>query len=330
MRRVSKNGAPRWAVWAGRAVAIMAAGGLLAGCMGTSTDATGSNGGDSMSGVSGGNGYAFSSGGGHAFSSGGGYASSSSGADGGNGSDGQDGGSYSYSYSGPSGYSYSYSSSGPDGVAGSGRPTTRTIDLSRVTSVVAGANFVVHLRTGGPAQATVTMDDNLTDRIEATVTGNELHLGIKPGMSVRNATLSAEVTVGQLEQLAANGASKVTLSSPVTGSALRLDANGAGQITGPVRVDHLEASESGASVLALSGRAGSLHLSSAGTSRLLGVDLAVANLDAVLTGACQATVSVSDTLAATADGVSVLHYRGSPRITRQETSGVSSIVPDSP
>ncbi|MGH3570843.1 MAG: GIN domain-containing protein [Pseudonocardiaceae bacterium] len=273
-----------------------------------------------MSGVSGGNGYA--------FSSGGGYASSSSGADGGNGSDGQDGGSYSYSYSGPGGYSYS--SSGPDGVAGSGRPTTRTIDLSRVTSVVAGANFVVHLRTGGPAQATVTMDDNLTDRIEATVTGNELHLGIKPGMSVRNATLSAEVTVGQLEQLAANGASKVTLSSPVTGSALRLDANGAGQITGPVGVDHLEASESGASVLALSGRAGSLHLSSAGTSQLLGADLAVANLDAVLTGACQATVSVSDTLAATADGVSVLHYRGSPRITRQETSGVSSIVPDSP
>ena len=81
-----------------------------------------------MSSVSGGNGYAFSSGGGHAYSSGG--------ADGGAGGDGQDGGSYSYSYSGPGGYSYSYSSSGPDGVAGSGRPTTRTIDLSRVTSVV--------------------------------------------------------------------------------------------------------------------------------------------------------------------------------------------------
>ena len=62
----------------------------------------------------------------------------------------------------------------------------------------------------------------------------------------------------------------------MTGSALRLDANGAGQITGPVGVDHLEASESGASVLTLSGRAGSLHLSSAGTSQLLGADLAVA------------------------------------------------------
>jgi hypothetical protein len=189
---------------------------------------------------------------------------------------------------------------------------------------------VVHLKTGGPAQATVTMDDNLTDRIEATVTGNELRLGIKPGMSVRNATLRAEVIVGQLDRLAANGASQVTLGSPVTGPALQLDANGASRITGPVGVTHLEASESGASVLTLSGRVGSLHLSSAGTSQLQGADLAVANLDAVLTGACQATVEVSDTLAATADGVSVLRYRGNPRITRQQASGVSSIAQDSP
>jgi hypothetical protein len=322
MRPAPDRGALRWTVWTGRVVAIMAAGGLLAGCLGASTGDPGSNGGVSINGVSGSNGYSFSSGGGSSSSSGGG--------DGGDGSDGQDGTDGapggSYSYSSPGGYSYS----GPDGVAGSGRLTSRTIDLSGVTSVVAGAAFVVHLRTGGPAQATVTMDDNLTDRIEATVTGHELRLGIKPGMSVRNATLRAEVTVGQLDRLAANGVSKVTLGSPVTGPALHLDANGASQITGPVGVNHLEASESGASVLALSGRVGSLHLSSAGTSQLLGPDLAAADVDAVLSGACQATVSVSDTLGATADGVSVLRYRGTPRITRQETSGVSSIVPDSP
>lgn len=295
----------------------MAVGGLLAGCMGAPTGAPGTNGDVGINGVSGGNSYSFSSGGG-----GGGNSGDSQ--DGTSNADGADG--YSYSYSGPGGYSYS----GPDGVAGSGRLTSRTIGLSEVTSVVTGAAFVVHLKTGGPAQATVTMDDNLTDRIEATVTGHELRLGIKPGMSVRNATLRAEVTVGQLDQLAANGASKVTLGSPVTGSALRLDANGASQITGPVAIDHLEASESGASVLVLSGRAGSLHLSSAGTSQLQGADLTVANLDAVLSGACQATVGVSDTLAATADGVSMLRYRGNPQITRQQTSGVSSIAQDSP
>lgn len=299
-------------------MATLAAAALLAGCQATSTGGiggTGGNGGVGISGVAGGNSYSFSSGG--------------DGGNGGNGNAGQDGADgapgSSYSYSGPGGYSYS----SPDGVAGSGRLTSRTLDLSGVTSVVAEAAFVVQLKTGRPAHATVTMDDNLTDRIEASVTGHELHLGIKPGMSVRNATLRADVTISQLDQLVANGASKVTLGSPMTGSALRLDANGAGQITGPIAVDHLEASELGASVLALSGRANSMHLNSAGTSQLQGADLTVSNLDAVLSGACQATVGVRDTLAATANGVSTLRYRGNPQITRQQTSGVSSIVQDS-
>lgn len=288
----------------------MTAGGLLAGCMGTSANSNGTNGGVSISGTSGGHSYSFSNG-----------------ADGGNGNDGASGGSYAYAESGPGGYAYSYS--GPDGLTGSGKLTSRTIDLSGVTSVVAGADFLVHVKTGAPAQAKVTMDDNLVDRIEAAVSGHELRLGLKPGSNVRNATLRAEVTVSRLERLAANGASHATLDSTVTGPALRLVAEGAGQISGPVRVDRLEASESGASVLNLSGRAGSLHLESVGTSQLHGSELAVDDLDAALSGVSQATVTVNNTLAVTADGVSVLRYRGNPSITRQETSGVSSIVADS-
>jgi hypothetical protein len=301
----------------------MAAVALLAGCGGTSTGATGKSGGVSISG----NGFNFNSDGTNANGSDGvSIADSADGTAGGSYSYSSPGG-YSYSYSSPGGYSYS--SSDPDGVTGSGKLTTRTIDLSGVTSVVAGADFTVHLKTGGTEQAKVTMDDNLVDRVEATVSGHELRLGLKPGSNVRNATLRAEVTVNHLNRLAANGASHATLDSPVTGSALQLVADGASQISGPVSVDRLEASESGASVLTLSGRAGSMHLSSVGTSQLHGSDLAVADLDAALSGVSQATVTVNNTLAVTADGVSVLRYRGNPTITRQETSGVSSIVADS-
>lgn len=227
------------------------------------------------------------------------------------------------------GYSYS-SSDAITEVTGSGRLTSRTIDLSGVTSVVAAATFVVQLNTGSSAQATVTMDDNLTDQIEASVSGDELRLGIKPGISVRDATLRAEVTVGRLDRLAVGGVSHATLESPVTGPALQLVVEGTSQITGgPVGVDRLEATESGASVLTLFGRAGSLHLESDGTSRLLGSELAVGDLDAKLSGTSQATVAVSNTLAVTANGASTLRYRGNPTITRQETSGVASIAADS-
>jgi hypothetical protein len=262
MRPALNGDAPQRTIWLARAVAIMAAAGLLAGCMGSSA--------------------------------------------GGNGADSTSGG--------------SYLGFGPGEVTGSGRLTSRTINLSGVTSVVAGATFEVQLKTGTPAQATVTMDDNLTDRVEAAVTGNELHLGITPGGNIRNATLRAVVTVGRLDRLAANGAGHATLDSQVTDSKLQLVTEGASHIIGPVGADRLEASESGASVLTLSGRAGSLHLNLEGTSQLLGSELAVADLDAALSGASQATVAVSNTLAVTAEGATATGARLlSPSIPPRKT-----------
>lgn len=213
---------------------------------------------------------------------------------------------------------------------GSGRLTSKIIALPGVTSVAVGSGFVVRLTIGEPEQATIRIDDNLTELIDATVTDGALRLGLKPGSKVHNATLSAEVTVRDLDRLSTSGASRVALVSAPTGPALQLDASGSSEITGPVEVDHLEAAASGSGRLALSGQVGSLQLSGAGASRSPLADLAVRDLDTVLSGSSHATVTVSDTLAAETTGASVLRYRGTPNISRQLTSGSSSIEPDSP
>ena len=83
------------------------------------------------------------------------------------------------------GCSAGYSYPGPGAVSGSGRLTSRAIDLSGGHLSRDGSTFVVHLKTGSSAQATVPMDDNLTDRVEATVSGHELRLRMKSGISVR-------------------------------------------------------------------------------------------------------------------------------------------------
>ncbi len=298
-----------WAVQVGRPMAMLATTGFLAGCLGTGGDpGAGGTGTAGTSSSSGGNGY-----GGNGGDAGGG-----AGVDGRDGAPGADGRSASGGFIDPA------------AVAGSGRLTSRTIDLSGVTSVVAEANFVVHLRAGGPAQAVVWMDDNLVDRVDATVTGDQLHLGIKPGMSVRNATLSAELTVGQLDRLATSGASQVMLASTVTSPALQLVLSGNSSVSGPIRISQVLATVSGASTLALSGQVEDLRLGAAGASRLPLTELTVRRLDATLSGASHAVVTVSGTLAVQATGASVLRYRGTPRVTRSQTSGMSSVVQDSP
>lgn len=317
-----------WTIRVGRAVAILAAMGLLAGCLGTSAAGTSGTAGTGTPGTSssGGNGYGGAGGdanGGTGGNGGTGYGGNGGSAHGDNGADGRDGAD---GVDGAPGGSFS----DPGAVAGSGRLTSRTIDLSGVTSVVAGANFVVHLRMGAPARATITMDDNLTDRVEATVIGDQLRLGIKPGMSVRNATLSAEVTVGQLDRLGTSGASRVMLNPALTSPALQLIVSGTSAVTGPVAVGQVQATVSGAGTLALSGQVQDLRFSVAGASQLSLADLTVRHLDAMLSGASHATVTVTDTLAAQAAGASVLRYRGTPSITRSQTSGISSITADSP
>ncbi|MGH3844546.1 MAG: GIN domain-containing protein [Pseudonocardiaceae bacterium] len=124
--------------------------------------------------------------------------------------------------------------------------------------------------------------------------------------------------------------SQVILDTAPTGPALQLDASGASQVTGPVGVDHLDIAESGASSLTLSGQVGTLGLYLLGTSQLLGTDLSVADLDASLSGASQADVTVSNTLAVTSSGAAELRYRGTPTVTRNHTSGISSVVAVSP
>jgi hypothetical protein len=289
-----------WTVRAARVLGMLATTALLAGCLGTSADGgIGGNGGDGYGGW-----------GGDGYGGNGGNANGRAGADG-----------------APGAASGGFSD--PAAVAGSGRLISRTIDLSEVTSVVAEADFVVHLRAGGPAQAIVTMDDNLADRVDSTVTGDQLRLGIKPGRSVRNATLSADVTVGRLDRLAVSAASRGVLTSTINTPRLQVVVSGAGSVTGPIQIGSVEADVSGAGTLGLSGQVGNLRLQAAGAGRLPLADLIVRHLDATLSGASRTVVTVSDTLAVEATGASMLRYRGTPEITRSQTSGMSSIMADS-
>jgi hypothetical protein len=77
----------------------------------------------------------------------------------------------------------------------------------------------------------------------------------------------------------------------------------------------------------LSGHVKTLQLSGSGAGQLRLSDLTANTVEAELSGASNAEVPVSNTLAAQASGSSVLHYHGSPNITHKDTSGSAVIAP---
>jgi hypothetical protein len=211
-------------------------------------------------------------------------------------------------------------------ITGSGTVTTKPVTGSSFSKIEVGDAFDVNLTVGDADQAIVRVDDNLVDHLDVGVTGETLHLSLKPRTSVRSATLHADVTVRSLSDIEVSGAGQVHLSGAVTGQRLSLMVSGAGGLDGTIRVGEANVELSGASRAKLAGTAGHLVVKESGASDLEADQLQAEDLTVNLSGASTATASVTNTVSAKLSGASSLRYGGSPTFTRREVSGGSSIT----
>jgi hypothetical protein len=211
-------------------------------------------------------------------------------------------------------------------ITGSGTVTTKPVTGSSFSKIEVGDAFDVNLTVGDADQAIVRVDDNLVDHLDVGVTGETLHLSLKPRTSVRSATLHADVTVRSLSDIEVSGAGQVHLSGAVTGQRLSLMVSGAGGLDGTIRVGEANVELSGASRAKLAGTAGHLVVKESGASDLEADQLQAEDLTVNLSGASTATASVTNTVSAELSGASSLRYGGSPTFTRREVSGGSSIT----
>lgn len=210
-------------------------------------------------------------------------------------------------------------------IVGSGHVVTKDVTVSSFDRLDVGSAFEVQVSIGSAPRLTLHVDDNLLSRVDAGVSGGTLRIRLKPSLSLGRATLKADVTASSLSEIDASGASRVTLRDEVSGPNLLLKISGASEVDGQVRAQATTLEASGASRARLLGSANRLSIDGSGASRLQLEELQASNLEVSLSGATQATVSVSDTLSVDLSGASQLRYRGTPRITHQQVTGASQI-----
>jgi hypothetical protein len=168
-------------------------------------------------------------------------------------------------------------------------------------------------------------DDNVRDLVEARVVAGELRLGTRAGVSFRNVTLRADVTVPHLERVRASGASQVVIADELAGEELTVGLSGASRLDGAVRAERATFELSGASSVSFSGTVGELTLEGSGGSRFDLDELTVSSADVQLSGASRVDLGETEELRADLSGASALVYGGEPDILRADTSGASSI-----
>jgi hypothetical protein len=210
-------------------------------------------------------------------------------------------------------------------VSGSGNIVTRAIQVTSFSKLEVTGSFTATVSVGNSESVSVRVDDNLVDSLGVGVSDDKLHVGLRSGTSVRNATLEADVTVRSLESLEGSGASTIRLSSGLAADTMSITMSGASRLSGPIELGGGSIGLSGASEAELSGSATTLDVTASGASRLDARELTIHELTIDLSGASEAEVTVTGSLSAGASGASTLRYAGLPTIARSDTSGASTI-----
>lgn len=209
-----------------------------------------------------------------------------------------------------------------------GAITTREMEFSGYSALEVSDAFNVYVRFSDTEEKIeIEANENLQDRIIVELVDGTLRIKVKNHTSIRgNPTLNAYIITKKITAFDLSGASKVNLETELVASHISIELTGASEFTGELELGHLELAAAGASHIDLFGQVERLEASLSGASTLKNYDLSAKALDIQLSGASDASLSVTETIDIEASGASKLRYKGNPTINKRKLSGASEII----
>jgi hypothetical protein len=124
----------------------------------------------------------------------------------------------------------------------------------------------------------------------------------------------------------ANEASTIRLMDTLKTDQVTINLTGASNMSGTIITESLSADIREASLLDISGAATDLGLTASGASRMGAYSFTCENLDADLSGASEAELTVNGKIIIKAAGASALRYKGEATIESQDLRDASTII----
>ncbi len=239
---------------------------------------------------------------------------------------------------------------GCKGTIGSGEVITEKKDFKNFTSLDISSAFDVEITQSSTYSVIISADESLFDYIEVSQAGSKLKIYLNPrhiftDFTLGRRVLKAEISMASLHELVISGASKGTVTGFRSASPLKLDASGAttlklidiaagdtncevsgaSKLTGNLTVGKADFNVSGASSMEVSGVANDMEIEVSGASKVNLEKFHVGSVDAVLSGASEATVYANQRLDLEVSGASRLYFVGNPQLGKTDVSGASTI-----
>jgi Putative auto-transporter adhesin, head GIN domain len=188
-------------------------------------------------------------------------------------------------------------------VTGSGKLVSRSFELDGFTRIDASHGAQVEVTRGDTFSVNVEVDDNVADKLDVSVSGDTLFVGLKIDSQI-NVTFRVQVTMPELKGVSISGGSR--LQAVLAGEDLAVNVSGGSRAT-------------------LTGTAGRVSINASGGSQALLADLAAGDTDLEASGGSHVEVNSSGRVSGEASGGSSVVVSGSPNSVNVETSGGASV-----
>ena len=194
-----------------------------------------------------------------------------------------------------------------DSITGSGDIVTKTFDYQDFDAIDASHGFSLDVTEGDEYSISVSVDDNVLDKLDVRKSGETLIIGLDSG-SFTLMNLHASITMPALNSIEFSGGTR-------------------GEISGFTSTRGFEVDLSGGSWAIIEGSAGDLMLDASGGSHFDLSEFTVNDADVELSGGSFGSVYVGGRLDADLSGGAHLDYYGNPELGTIETSSAATISP---
>lgn len=173
----------------------------------------------------------------------------------------------------------------------------------------------------------VEANRNLHTHIQISQYNDRLTVQLANNLNIKgDVTLKLHITMKELTDVVASGATHVKLQNQLIGEHLNMDLHGASSLNGDMLVNSLYSNISGSSNISISGNANAFELVASGASNMDGYDFETSAFTADLEGACNARLTIQESINIRAEGASNLYYKGDAVVRSQDLSGASNII----
>lgn len=213
-----------------------------------------------------------------------------------------------------------------DNIVGNGQIVKQQRNVGSFSKLTVRVGMRVRITTGDATKADLEGESNILEHVVTDVKSGELTVMLAQNKSFKQTkTVTVTIHVSNLNQILVSTGCNVQSELPIQSESLTATVETGSRLTAPIATKKLRLTVKEGSQADIQGKAteADIHLSGAG--KLQADKLTIAQATIQLDGASRADIHVTETLSASADGVSTINYSGNPTVKSQEATGLSKI-----